>query len=121
MDKELKKKLAKEILYWIASERENFVEADGNYNYEKYPDGRSENRYYLYTGNINYLIDFTSAYKDFIIDLMANVRYECKVENIEFVEVKKQEITLKINGIKTIIYVDDEWLKISFEEEENEQ
>lgn len=113
MNREQKQQLAETILYYIASERENTVEMDG------FREERNENRYYLYTGNINYLIDFTSAYKEFIQDMIDYVKEECKVEDIECVEVEKKEITLKINGIKTIIYVDDEWLKIDYEEEEN--
>lgn len=109
-----KEQLAETILYWIASERENFVEMDG------FGEERDENKYYLYTGNINYLIDFTSAYKEFIQDMIQEIKYECNfVKDIECVEVRKQEIILKINNIKTIICVDDEWLRISFKEEEN--
>ena len=111
MDRELKEQLAKEILYYIASERENTVEMDG------FGDNYDENTYYLYTGNINYLIDFTSAYNGFIQDMIDNIEYECKIKDIEGIDVSKQDITLKINGIETRIYVKDEWLKIRFMEE----
>lgn len=114
MNKKQKEQLAETILYWIASERENTVEMDG------FGEERNENKYYLYTGNINYLIDFTSAYKEFIQDMIQEIKYECNfVKDIECAEVRKQEITLKINNTKTIIYIDDEWLKINFKEEEN--
>ena len=113
MDKEQKQQLAETILYWIASERENTVEMDG------FGEERDENKYYLYTGNINYLIDFTSAYKGFKEDMIQKIKEECNfVKDIECMNVEKQEITLKINNVETIIYIDDEWLKISFKEEE---
>ena len=118
LTKKRKEKFAKEILYYIASERENKVEADIVYNWQTSRDNMSENRFYLYTGNINYLVDFTTAYKEFIQDTIDFLKNQFNwINKIQKISVEKQCIELNVNDNKVEIYIDDEFLKCEFEED----